>query len=98
MSDTPRTDKALDYTAPEKMRRLAEKMEREIVELKAENKKLEAAWDCAHKQVLINAGKYEEERAEVLDFLKEVQKWGEEDYLPDHLIEGADEMIKKLEK
>ncbi|MEO0793509.1 MAG: hypothetical protein AAFX93_00015 [Verrucomicrobiota bacterium] len=34
MSDTPRTDKARDYTAPEKLDRLCSELERENAELR----------------------------------------------------------------
>ena len=36
MSDTPRTDEAADYTAPEKLHSLCKDLERELAEVKAE--------------------------------------------------------------
>lgn len=67
MSDTPRTDKALDYTAPEKIHRLAEKMEREIVELKRELSLSGAslAWEISD---------FKKMRAEVLELLGKVTR------------------------
>lgn len=40
MSDTPRTDEAVDYTAPEKLHSLCKDLERELAEVKAEREAL----------------------------------------------------------